>query len=29
LVATYHDDYRREGGQWRFVRRRLEPIDRS
>jgi AcrR family transcriptional regulator len=29
LVATYHDDYRREGGHWRFVRRRLEPIDRT
>jgi ketosteroid isomerase-like protein len=28
LLATYHDDYRREGGHWRFVRRRLEVIDR-
>jgi AcrR family transcriptional regulator len=29
LLATYHDDYRRDGGQWRFARRRLEAIDRS
>jgi ketosteroid isomerase-like protein len=24
LLALYHDDYRRESGRWRFVRRRLE-----
>jgi AcrR family transcriptional regulator len=29
LIGTYHDEYRRDGGHWHFVRRRLEPIDRS
>jgi len=26
LLALYHDDYRREAGQWRFARRRLEVL---
>ncbi len=29
LLGTYHDEYRRDAGQWRFARRRLEVIDRS
>jgi AcrR family transcriptional regulator len=29
LLATYHDEYRRDAGHWRFTRRRLEAIDRS
>ena len=29
LLGTYHDEYRRDAGHWRFARRRLEPIDRS
>lgn len=29
MLATYHDEYRRESGQWRFAGRRLEAIDRS
>lgn len=24
LLTLYHDDYRREAGQWRFTRRRLD-----
>jgi ketosteroid isomerase-like protein len=26
LLALYHDEYRRESGAWRIVRRRLEPL---
>ncbi|MGD9995872.1 MAG: TetR family transcriptional regulator C-terminal domain-containing protein [Ilumatobacteraceae bacterium] len=29
MVGTYHDEYRREAGRWRFVRRHLEPIERT
>ena len=29
LLATYHDEYRRVAGQWRFSARRLHVIDRS
>lgn len=25
LLALYHDEYRREAGEWRIARRRLEP----
>jgi uncharacterized protein (TIGR02246 family) len=29
MLGTYHDEYRRESGRWRFASRRLEAIDRS
>jgi uncharacterized protein (TIGR02246 family) len=26
LLALYHDEYRREDGEWRIARRRLDPL---
>ena len=26
LLALYHDDYRREAGEWKIARRRLQPL---